>query len=602
MPRRLKNQIVLVLWIVLELFLGAGSDFARGDEGGSGRLLIIGGGTRRSSVEIYERLIEGAGGRERAQIGILPTASRSLTGSQKMVDTLLRFGLQPNQVEILDLTPFNAKERASDPQLVERVRRCTGIFIAGGDQRRVTAALIGPDGTDRPVLQAIRDVFRRGGIIAGSSAGAAVQSELMLAVSGLPADLTDEGFDALDFGLSEHAARRGLHVSPGLGFLQSGIIDQHFNQYRGRLGRLARAAIERQSRLAFGVDENTALDVGPQGEFEVVGTGSVVILNTVQAKASDGPLGCRLSQVIVSALQQGDRFNPQTGVATIHPGKREVVAGKEDLNGNYLIADMAGEGAINHALFTGLAENTSRTQVGVMLKHDGTFAHGYRFTFSKTAETRGYEGYVRDEFSNAILNVRLDVEPVVLGLQASATAVPRDVSGEKSAAELQAVWFRGLLATDASGHLRPEAAITRIELARALTRLIHLELPRKETQRPVDMDEALPEMEDVLKVLGAGLMSLDGQGRFAGEAIVSRRDAAGILVRACERYRGEKLPGAVQELEDSQEESPELQEAIYAAVEAGLLPVNGRRFDSERPVTRKEVAVALCRIIEFSWD
>jgi cyanophycinase len=598
---RVRNRQTTAILLAVAMLL-AGCGIASADESKAGRLLIIGGGTRRSSVEIYERMIKGAGGRERARIGILPTASRSLTGSKKMAETLVRSGLGPEQITIFDLTPFNAKENAVDPHLVEQVLACTGIFIAGGDQRRVTAALIGQDGTERPVLKAMREVFERGGIISGSSAGAAVQSELMLAVSGLPPDSTDEGFDALDFGLSDHQSRRGLHVTRGLGFFRGGMVDQHFNEYRGRLGRLARAATEHQSRLAFGVDENTAMDVGPDGVFEVVGTGSVVIIDTTQAKCVDGPLGCRLSNVMISALQQGDKFDPRTGTATIHPGKHEVQPGKEDFNGNHLISDIASDGAINYALFTGLAENTSRKQVGVMLKHTAPFSHGYRFTFSKTPETRGYEGYVEDEFSNALLRVNLDVEPVVNGLVASSRGVPPDVLDSDSATSLQAAWFRGLLTADSEGKLRPGAAITRLELAVALARLIHLEPPRKAWQPIADVDETLPEFEELQMVIGAGLMAADVRGKFAGETVVSRRDAAGILVRACDLYRGEKLPVSVQEIEDSQGENPELQEAIYAAIEAGLLPLSGRRFDPERPVTRREIAIALSRIIEFVWD
>jgi cyanophycinase len=566
-----------------------------------GRLLIIGGGTRRTSVDIYSRLIDGAGGLERARIGILPTASRSLDPARRIAEMLVRCGMSADRIDILDLTPFNAGQKAFDPQLVEQVRHCTGLFVAGGDQRRVTTALIAPDGTERPVLTAMRDVFRRGGIIAGSSAGAAVQSELMLAVSGLPADSLDEGFDALDYGLSGHEARRGLHVSSGLGFFRGGMVDQHFNQYRGRLGRLARAAIERRCRFGFGIDENTAIDVDPDGSFEVVGAGSVTIIDTDQAKCTDGPLGCRLANVIVSALEQGDRFDSRTGQAVIDRAKQQILAGQEDLNGNHLIPDIAGEGAVAYALFMGLAENTRRKQVGVTLKHVHHFAHGYRFTFTKTDQTRCYGGYVRGEYSNAIVSVRLDVEPIVTGLWPSVDAVPIDLPDDESRTACQAVWFRGLLLADDKNHLRPGAAITRGELAGALARFIHIEPSRAPPPRIANLDDASPHYDELETVIGAGLFALDRQNAFDGEAVLSRREAAAILARAYELYRGERLPAEALEIDDLVDETPATRSAIYATVRARLLPLAEGRFGPAAQVTRRDIAAALCRIIEFNW-
>ncbi len=567
----------------------------------TGRLLIIGGGMRRTSGDIYSRLIDGAGGLERARIGILPTASRSLEPARRISEMLVRCGLPAERIEILDLTPFNAGQNASAPQLVEQVRRCTGLFVAGGDQRRVTTALIAADGTERPVLTAMRDVFRRGGIIAGSSAGAAVQSELMLAVSGLPADSLDEGFDALDYGLSGHEARRGLHVSSGLGFFRGGMVDQHFNQYRGRLGRLARAATERRSRFAFGIDENTAIDVAPDGSFEVLGTGSVTIIDVDQAKCTDGPLGCRLANVIVSALEQGDRFDPRTGQSVIDPAKQQILPGQEDLNGNHLIPDIAGEGAVAYALFMGLAENTRRRQIGVTLKHVHHFAHGYRFLFNKTDQTRSYGGDVRGEYSNAIVKVRLDVEPIVGGLRPSGDAVPIDLPDDESRSALQAVWFRGLLLADDENHLRPQAAITRGELAGALARFIHIEPSRTPLPRIANVDDASSYYDELEKVIGAGLFTLDPQNAFHGETVLLRREAAAILARAYELYRGERLPAEALEIDDLVDETPEKRSAVYAVVRAGLIPLAGKRFNPDLRVTRQEIAVALCRIIEFAW-
>ena len=80
-----------------------------------------------------------------------------------------------------------------------------------------------------------------------------------------------------------------------------------------------------------------------------------------------------------------------------------------------------------------------------------------------------------------------------------------------------------------------------------------------------------------------------------------RREAAAILARACELYRGEKLPAEVVEIDDLVDEAPGHRSPVYAVVRAGLLPLAGRRFLPDAPVMRREIAAALCRIIDFDW-
>ncbi len=102
----------------------------------------------------------------------------------------------------------------------------------------------------------------------------------MLAVSGLPDRLIDEGHDALDFGITADSRERGLLLTKGFGFFQAGIIDQHFYHFRGRLGRLTRAVDESKVPYGFGIEENTALIVEPSGRCRVQGTGMVTIIKT----------------------------------------------------------------------------------------------------------------------------------------------------------------------------------------------------------------------------------------------------------------------------------------------------------------------------------
>ena len=119
-----------------------------------------------------------------------------------------------------------------------------------------------------------------------------MQSETMIAAAGLRDGGLDEGMDTLDFGLTKDPRHRGLLVTAGLGFFHGGVVDQHFNQSRGRLGRLARVTTEGKIHFGFGIDENTAMIVRPEGGIEVVGTGCVTIVDAAGAACSDGPLGC----------------------------------------------------------------------------------------------------------------------------------------------------------------------------------------------------------------------------------------------------------------------------------------------------------------------
>ena len=110
----------------------------------------------------------------------------------------------------------------------------------------------------------------------------------MLAVSGLHDKLIDEGLDTLDYGTTSHSDQRGLLLTRGFGFFKAGIIDQHFTQYRGRLGRLTRATADSGNvAIGFGIDENTALLVSKKGPIQVSGMGAVTIIKPTERGQTD---------------------------------------------------------------------------------------------------------------------------------------------------------------------------------------------------------------------------------------------------------------------------------------------------------------------------
>ena len=495
----------------------------------------------------------------------------------------------------------NAEKQASNPEVVEQIARCTAIFFSGGDQRRITRALLKPDGSETPALQAIHAVWKRGGLIAGSSAGAAVQGNPMITVSGLPDDSMDQGMDALDFGVTTEVSRRGVLVSRGLGFFRGGLIDQHFTQFRGRLGRLTRVVIESKVRFGFGIDENTALDVAPDGTIEVIGAGQVTIVDTADATCVDGPLGCRMANIRLLCLASGDRFDTRTGEAQVFGGKSQIVEGAEDYNGNYPIPDISGTDAVLHALINGLANNTSRKQVAFTLKYNQHYGHGYRFTFWKTDETRSYTGDVNGDESYSVVGVRLNIDPVVMTLKPPHTSLPLDLPDGPSRKPIEALLYRGILLADEQHRFRPDKPITRAEFANAICQTLHLEPRRHDPPRITDVPPESPDADEIALVVGARLMETDAQSAFRPTDSVSRQDAAMTLVRLAEAYGAKRLSRDSVKLEDASLVSVAHRDLVFAALRAGLLSADGDTFRPADPLTRQQAAIALYRVIGFPW-
>jgi cyanophycinase len=159
---------------------------------------------------------------------------------------------------VTDLVELYVNERGEtlNADIGAMIGRAAGLFFTGGDQLRI-ASQIG----DTPVERAVWDLHRRGGLIAGTSAGASVMSETMLVK-----------------GSSAESHRIGsLHMAPGLGLMRDVIIDQHFAE-RGRIGRLLGAVAQNPRVLGVGIDEDTAIIVEDR-IFRVIGAGAVTVVD-----------------------------------------------------------------------------------------------------------------------------------------------------------------------------------------------------------------------------------------------------------------------------------------------------------------------------------
>jgi cyanophycinase len=242
-----------------------------------GALVVCGGGPLPS--EVRDEFLDLAGGR-RARLVIIPTASKK-ADTPEGVKVLLPW--KDRQVTSVVLLHTRSRPRANDPSFLKPLTEATGVWIAGGDQRLLTAAYL-----DTAVLVEIRKVLTRGGVVGGTSAGAAVMSRVMIA-GGVQRPEIDKGFGLLG------------HV----------IVDQHFHQ-RNRLRRLQAAVVEHPEMVGLGVDEETAVVIR-NGTLKVVGRFSAV---TCIAASPDQPARVQ----VLGAGKQADLFAlSQTALTRMRP-------------------------------------------------------------------------------------------------------------------------------------------------------------------------------------------------------------------------------------------------------------------------------------------
>ena len=153
-----------------------------------------------------------------------------------------------------EVAPLTARERPSASPTTRRSARAIAafgsVYFTGGDQAKIVAALA-PGGAETPVLAAIRAAQAAGGLVAGSSAGAAMMSQPMI--------LGGTSIESVVHGVTEDPKQPGpADGRPGSASSPSACVDQHFIK-RGRLGRLVVAMAGAGVRRGFGIDENTAL-------------------------------------------------------------------------------------------------------------------------------------------------------------------------------------------------------------------------------------------------------------------------------------------------------------------------------------------------------
>ena len=224
-----------------------------------GWIVPVGGAEDKAQdAVILRRFIEVSGG-SAARVAIIPTASR-------MPDTGPRYEQIFRQLGAHTATsiPFETRADAEREDLLDKLEQATCVFLTGGNQLQLSTILGGTQ-----VARAIRRLDARGVTVGGTSAGAAILSEHMIA-----------------FGQGGATPIAGLaSLAPGFGLTNRVVIDQHFRQ-RDRLGRLLSVLAFNPFAVGIGLDEDTAAFIDPHDVLHVEGAGAITIVDVSRLEHS----------------------------------------------------------------------------------------------------------------------------------------------------------------------------------------------------------------------------------------------------------------------------------------------------------------------------
>ena len=379
---------------------------------GTGYAVPIGGALRYDNDEVWARLVQLAGGKG-ARFAVFATAAGNPDKSaQLIIDALQKQGAVAEHIPVAPrLKGTDVKAAVRDPALIDKVRAAKGIYFAGGAQERITDTLR-PGGESTPMLDAIWAVYKAGGVVAGSSAGAAIMSETMFR----------DAQDVLQ--IMKHGMRMGKETDRGLGFVGPALfVDQHFLK-RGRIGRMLPLMLEQKYMLGLGVDENSAAIVHGD-EVEVIGGKGALFVDLTQATTDKAIPAFNLRNARLSYLDHGDRVNLKTRIVTPSPQKLadlKVDPNAKDFSPYFAKApyypDMVGDTTIANAM-ANLIDNKDTEAVGLAATGapDPTDTKpdlGFEFRLRRVPESIGwYTGAFGGE-DYTVVNIALDVLPVAI--------------------------------------------------------------------------------------------------------------------------------------------------------------------------------------------
>jgi cyanophycinase len=281
-----------------------------------GKLIIIGGAVDKGSFTessydqdvsknlnffekgILKRIIDESKHKEDSRIEVITTAS--MIPREVGPEYAKAFSyLNAKNVDVLHI---EKREQASDPEVLERLKKADIVMFTGGDQLRLTSILGGTKFHELILKKYKTEEF----IYAGTSAGAAAASKSMIYQ-----------------GSSSEALLKGeVKISSGLGLIDEVVIDTHFVK-RGRIGRLFQAVVGNPMILGIGLGEDTGLLITNNQKMEAIGSGLVILVDGKEIKDTNltqVELGqpISISHLVTHVMSMHDTFDLETGKMVIH--------------------------------------------------------------------------------------------------------------------------------------------------------------------------------------------------------------------------------------------------------------------------------------------
>ncbi|AKJ00138.1 cyanophycinase [Archangium gephyra] len=256
----------------------------------AGRLIIIGGHEDRENDRLILRQVTNCA--KRGRVVVCTVASDVPQELWKTYERAFR------ELGCSDVVHLDIERRADlliDPPL-HLLEGADAFFFTGGGQLKITTRFAGTR-----LCAAVEEFYRKGGTVAGTSAGAAAMSDTML-VTGPSRE--------------SHKIGESLQMAPGLGFIRDVIVDQHFAE-RGRIGRLLGAVAQNPRFIGLGIDEDTAVIVEREERFTVIGAGAVYVADAEDATYTnvaeeETSRALSLFNVRLHVLSQGDSYDLRT--------------------------------------------------------------------------------------------------------------------------------------------------------------------------------------------------------------------------------------------------------------------------------------------------
>lgn len=425
------KRMTLVAAAVL-LALAANNVFAK-QPSPAGTLVIIGGALRFDNSDVWKRIVRHAAETRthaassttvstaavstsaeqtaiyRPKIAVFPTASGDpQKAGSTTAEALQSYGADAFVVPVSSRMDIDPRTAVNDPALIEQVKNADGVYFTGGQQARIITCLLTEEGGKTPMLEAVWDVYRKGGVVAGTSAGAAVMSHIMYrdAKRILPT--------------MQNGVTMGKEIDHGLGFLDSSWFVEQHTLVRGRFARAIVAMKAHDIKYGVGVDENTALVV-KNDDMEVVGYRGAIVMDMSEAKDNSELKGFNVQNVKLTYLDHGDKIHLST--RALVPSSRKQDGTKldpkspefEPESGEKLFTNDILGNTTAVDLMCKLINNRNNEAVG--LAFDGQAAaegavQGFEFRFYRGDDTIGWSCSMRGDETFTVSNMRLDIRPI----------------------------------------------------------------------------------------------------------------------------------------------------------------------------------------------